>query len=211
MVRLPSSTASLARTDGANSNNFEASDQCSNTLFSQWSRSGKSLFDLDVWFILPAAMTLRASRLLLTIAAFAVCGLFAASDVIAQKLPKATGKEPAAENRSDTARRERRKRHQAAPPAASKTPDSAESKNFLDLGDRFSEQKKWKAAEAAYKEAVKVSPGNVDALLELGFLYIDKNRLDEAQQTYSKLRSLNASYAGELLAEINRLKNAIAH
>jgi tetratricopeptide (TPR) repeat protein len=166
------------------------------------------LFGPAVWFILPAAMTLRASRLLLAIAAFSVWGLLATSDVVAQKLPKGTGKET--ENRSDTARRERRKRHQATPPA-SKTPDSAESKNFLDLGDRFAEQKKWKAAEAAYKEAVKVSPGNVDALLELGFLYIDKNRMDEAQQTYSKLRSLNASYASELLAEINRLKNSLAH
>ena len=86
-----------------------------------------------------------------------------------------------------------------------------ESDNFLDLAERFSEQKKWKAAEAAYKEAVTVWPGNVDALLELGFLYVDRNRIDEAQQTYNKLRSLNASYASNLLAEINRLKFALAH
>lgn len=166
------------------------------------------MFDVAVWFILRAAMTLRASQLLLTVAAFFICGVSVTSDVVAQRLPKATGREP--ENRADKGRRERRKRHQATP-LASKTPDSSESKNFLDLGDRFAEQKKWKAAEAAYKEAVRVSPGNVDALLELGFLYIDKNRLEEAQQTYSKLRSLNASYASELLAEINRLKATLAH
>ena len=82
-----------------------------------------------------------------------------------------------------------------------------ESNNFLDLGDRFREQKKLKAAEAAYKEAIEVWPGNVDALVELGFLYVDRNKMDEAQKTYSRLRSLNASYASELLAEINRRKH----
>ncbi len=92
-----------------------------------------------------------------------------------------------------------------------RTPASVESDKFLDLGDSFREQKKWKAAEAAYKEAVNVWSGNADALLELGFLYLDRNKIDEAQQTYGKLRSVNASYASDLLAEINRLKNAIAH
>ena len=96
-------------------------------------------------------------------------------------------------------------------PAASSNPASVESDNFLDLGDLFQRQKKWKAAEAAYKEAVKVWPANVDARLELGFLYVARNRMDEAQQTYSELRSLNASYASNLLAEINRHKATLAH
>ncbi|HVI72651.1 MAG TPA: tetratricopeptide repeat protein, partial [Pyrinomonadaceae bacterium] len=86
-----------------------------------------------------------------------------------------------------------------------------ESNNFLDLGESFRGQKKWKAAEAAYKEAVKVWPGNVDARLELGLLYVDRTKMDEAQQTYSELRSLNASYASTLLAEINRRKATLAH
>jgi len=47
--------------------------------------------------------------------------------------------------------------------------------------------------------------------LELGFLYLDRNRLDDAQQTQNKLRSINASFASELLAEINRYKNTLAH
>ena len=68
-----------------------------------------------------------------------------------------------------------------------------------------------KAAEAAYKEAVKVWPANIDALFELGLLYLYRNRLDEAQQTYSELRSLNAAYASNLLAEINRHKSTLAH
>lgn len=70
---------------------------------------------------------------------------------------------------------------------------------------------KWNAAEAAYKEAVTVWAGNADALLELGYLYLDKNKIDEAQQTLGKLRSVNASYASDLAAEITRRKNAIAH
>jgi tetratricopeptide (TPR) repeat protein len=145
---------------------------------------------------------------MLTLAAFFVCGLAGTPDAVSQRLPKATGRQP--ENKSAPARRERRKRHQSTQPE-SETPASIESNNFLDLGDRFREKEKWKAAEAAYKEAVKVWPGNVDALVELGFLYIDRNRMDEAQQTYSKLRPLSPSYASELLAEINRHKAKLTH
>jgi len=172
---------------------------------------GPILLDVTVWFILRAVMTLRfnlrASQLLLTVAALLVCGLAGIPDVVAQRLPKATGREP--ENKSGSARREPRKRH---PPtqANSRTPAAVESNNFLDLGDGFRKQEKWKAAEAAYKEAVNVWPGNVDALVELGFLYVDRNRMEEAQQTYRKLRSLNASYASDLLAEIDRRKTTLA-
>jgi tetratricopeptide (TPR) repeat protein len=172
----------------------------------------RSLLDVTVCFILRAAMTLhfklRASQLLLSVAVFLVCGLAGAPEALAQRLPKATGREP--ENKPASPRRESRHKYQPAP-AASRSPASVESNNFFDLGERFREQEKWKAAEAAYKEAVAVWPGNTDALTELGFLYLDRNRLDEAQQIYVKLRSLNASYASELLAEINRRKATLAH
>ena len=145
----------------------------------------------------------RALQLLLFFAAFSVC----ADGVLAQRLPKATGREP--ENK--TAATPHRPKPRSRPPVSSKNPASAESYNFLDLGDTFRGQKKLNAAEAAYKEAVNVWPGNADALLELGFLYLDRNKIDEAQQTHGKLRSVNALYASDLLAEINRRKNAIAH
>jgi len=145
---------------------------------------------------------------LLLVVALLVCGLAGTPEALAQRLPKATGKEP--ENKPAPSRREGRHKRQTAP-ASSRNPVSVESDNFFDLGDHFREQKKWKAAEAAYKEAVKVWPANVDARLELGFLYLDKNRINEAQQTYNELRSLNASYASNLLAEINRHKAALAH
>lgn len=151
---------------------------------------------------------IRTSLILLLVVAFLVCGLADTPGALAQRLPKATGREP--ENKPATSRREGRHKRQTTL-ASSKNPASIESDNFLNLGDDFRGQKKWKAAEAAYKEAVKVWPANVDVRLELGFLYLDRNRMDEAQQTYSELRSLNASYASNLLAEINRRKAALAH
>lgn len=147
------------------------------------------------------------SQISLLAVAFLVCWLAGTLVALAQKTPKATGREP--ENKPAFRRESRPKR--PTPPAASKSGSAVESGNFLDLGDSFRAQKKWKAAEAAYKEAVKVWPGNVEALLELGYLYLDRNRLDEAQQTYNELRSVNASYASNLLAEINRYKAKLAH
>jgi hypothetical protein len=159
------------------------------------------LFEISVWFILRAAMT---SRLLLLL----VCGLLGTTVVVAQRLPKNTVREP---DKPTSAPREHRRRPRPIAPASSRSPASVESDNFLKLGDTFREQKKWNAAEAAYKEAVNVWSGAADALLELGFLYLDRNRLDDAQQTQNKLRSVNASYASDLLAEINRYKNTLAH
>ena len=167
------------------------------------------MFDVTVWFILRAAMTLRFNLRplpLLAVLAIFVCGAAVTSKSLGQRLPKATGREP--ENKA--ASRRRPKPRQPAP-ATSKSPASLESGNFLDLGNRFREQKKWKAAEAAYKEAVSVWPGNADALLKLGFLYLDRNRISDAEQTCGKLRSVNASYASDLLAEINSRKATLAH
>lgn len=167
------------------------------------------LFDVTVWFILPGAMILPVPfRTLVLLFVVALCGLAGTTEAHGQRLPKATGREP--ESKPASPRREIRHKRQTAP-AASRTPAAVESDKFLDLGIEFSKQKKWKAAEAAYKEAVNVWSGNSDALVELGFLYLDRNRIEEAQQTYNKLRLLNASYAADLLAEINRHKTTLAH
>lgn len=158
-------------------------------------------------------MTLRfrASKLLLTIATLFVCGLALVPNTLAQALPKKTARVPETNPASSSARREHRRQVRAAIPVTVKTPASVESNNFIHLADNFTEQKKWKAAEAAYKEAINVWPGNVDALLQLGYLYIDRNKLDDARQTYNKLRPLSASAAADLLAEINILKTTLAH
>ncbi|HJT65854.1 MAG TPA: tetratricopeptide repeat protein, partial [Pyrinomonadaceae bacterium] len=92
-----------------------------------------------------------------------------------------------------------------------KAPQSVESDKFIDLGDDFRRKQNWNAAEAAYKEAIKLSPGNADAVVELGFLYVDRDKMDEAQRTYAQLRSLSPSYANDLLAEINKRRNQRVH
>ena len=130
------------------------------------------------------------------------CTLAAFTNGSAQIARKATDK-PASK---PTARA--RERHRVRTPVTSTTPVTTESYRFLDLGDDFRQNGKWNAAEAAYKESINVWPGNADALLGLGFLYVDRNRLPEAQSVYSKLRGVNSSVAAELLADINRYKAA---
>ena len=152
---------------------------------------------------------LRGLALLLSVVVFLVCGLAGTTVALAQKLPKATGREP--ENKAGSVRQDNRRKARQTAPATSRSPASVESDKFLVLGNRFREQKKWKAAEAAYKEAVNVWPANVDALLELGFLYLDRNKIDEAQQIHGKLRSVNASDASNLLSEINKHKARLVH
>jgi tetratricopeptide (TPR) repeat protein len=149
-------------------------------------------------------LEVRITQILLLAVAFLICGTAGMVEAVGQKLPRATERER--ENKPAPSRPGNRPNPQPGP-AAPKNSVSVESGNFLALGNDFRKQKKWKAAEAAYKEAVKVWPANVDALLELGLLYLDRNRIDEAQQTHAELRSRNATYASTLLAEINKRKH----
>lgn len=152
-------------------------------------------------------MTLQTSRLLLTIAIFFVCGLAVAKDAVAQAIPKETERE----KKSASVRRERRQQVRKTGPTTAKTNNSEQSDHFLDLGDGFKEQQKWKAAEAAYKEAVNVWPGNAEAMQELGYLYLTVGKIADAQQTYSRLKSINGPYASELLVDIGISKAARDH
>ena len=130
------------------------------------------------------------------------CTLVAFTNGSAQIARKATDKPTS----KPTARA--RERHRVRNPVTANLPTTTESDRFLDLGDSFRQDGKWNAAEAAYKESIAVWSGNAEALLVLGFLYIDRNRLPEAQSVYSKLRGVNSSVAAELLADINRYKTA---
>jgi tetratricopeptide (TPR) repeat protein len=132
------------------------------------------------------------------------CTLFAFTSGSAQIARKATDKR--AESKPSKTNPWRHERHRVRPPVTS--PATIESDRFLDLGNSFRKDGKWNAAEAAYEESLKVWPGNAEALLELGFLYLDRNRLPEAQRVHSKLRGVNSSVAAELLADINRYRAA---
>ena len=123
----------------------------------------------------------------------------------AQVVRKATDKPAESRSSKSTPRRER---NRVRTPDTSKIPTVTESDRFMDLGESFRKEGKWNAAEAAYKEAINVWSGNAEALRDLGFLYIDRNRLPEAQAVYTKLRSVNSAVAAELLADIQRYKAA---
>ena len=151
--------------------------------------------------------TRRISHLLLIAAIFFTCAV--APDAIAQKLRKKSTRPT--ENKEASVRQQRRKARRAAAPVASRTDASDESDKFLDLGDRFRAKENWNAAEAAYKEAVKVWSGNAEAMAELGYLYIERGKWSDAQQAYTKLRAINGSDAAELLAEINRRQAQLKH
>jgi tetratricopeptide (TPR) repeat protein len=128
-----------------------------------------------------------------------LCTLAAFSNDFAQKVKKAPVK-PVEQPKSI---QRPRKRPQPRPTVISTTPASTESSNFFDLGERFRKERKWNAAEAAYKEAVKVWRGNAQAWLELGYLYVDRNKIPEAQGVYRDLRAVDSAFAAELLADIN--------
>ena len=134
------------------------------------------------------------------------CTLAAFTNGSAQVVRKPTDKP--AESKASKSTPRPRERYRVRTADTSKIPTVTESDRFLDLGDRFRKEGKWNAAEAAYKESINVWSDNAEALRELGFLYIDRNRLPEAQAVYSKLRSVNSSVAAELLADIGRYKAA---
>jgi tetratricopeptide (TPR) repeat protein len=139
-----------------------------------------------------------ASRIIAQCFLVVLCTLAAFSVASAQKVRKPVVT-PVVPNTTSRPRVRPRPR----PIVVSETPASTESQNFFDLGERFRKERKWSAAEAAYKEAVKAWRGNAQAWLELGYLYVDRNKLSEAQGVYRDLRAVDSSYAAELLLDIN--------
>ena len=145
----------------------------------------------------------RAFRIVLTLVFCGFCALTATSEAHGQLAPIATRpKQPESKPNPNRAR----VRPRQTLPNTSRTASSIESDNFLILGDGFREKEKWNAAEAAYKEAVKVWSGNGEALLELGYLYIDR-KPQELLEILSRLRSVNSGFASQLQAEIAKNKH----
>jgi tetratricopeptide (TPR) repeat protein len=147
----------------------------------------------------------RRTRLAVMVGFLLLCTAATALNAVAQRVPTDTNKPLTSTPKPNRPRHPRTPRTNVSTRNVA-SPTVVESDNFLNLGDSFREKEKWNATEAAYKEAVKLWPGNADALLELGYLHVDRNKLQEAQVVYSKLRGVNSSYAAELLAEINKRK-----
>ncbi|HEY6802057.1 MAG TPA: tetratricopeptide repeat protein [Pyrinomonadaceae bacterium] len=145
------------------------------------------------------------ARFLLMIAGTVMCLLLGSAVGKAQVAPRAEGTRQQGE-KQPVKPVFRKRVHTARVPSTSGSA-SEESDHFLDLGDQFAEKSKWNAAEAAYKEAVRIWSGNVDALLALGYLYVDKGTLSEAYSIYNRLRAMNSAAAGDLITEINRRKS----
>jgi hypothetical protein len=157
----------------------------------------------------------KARRVLLLLA-FVVCyALSAAPEVAGQPTPSDTGRAGTKSPPRTPVRRPRPPRRDLS--TVAKTPASVESYQFVDLGERFREKELWNAAEAAYKEAVNVWSGNGEALLLLGYLYLDERdltaakKLENARAAHNKLRSVDSSMAALLLADINRFQAQVAH
>jgi tetratricopeptide (TPR) repeat protein len=85
------------------------------------------------------------------------------------------------------------------------TPTTSGSDDFVELGDQFYQKGKFNAAEAAYKEALKLWSGNADAVAGLGYLYVSKGMRLEAQSQLSRLRQLDSAMASELAPEVGKL------
>ncbi len=81
-------------------------------------------------------------------------------------------------------------------------PKSEDADKFVSLGDTFLEKNKWKAAEAAYREAIKIVPGDGDAWAGLGQLYVGMSNFGAAYRVRDRLRSLDPGLAEWLNGEI---------
>lgn len=134
----------------------------------------------------------------ITFAMLVFCVLAASLNVLGQVAPRSRATpEPRAaapRNSSPSPRKHLARRPRAVTPGVSRGNVSEQSDNFVDLGDKFAEKSKWRAAEAAYKEAITISPGNADAHAGLGTLYNDQGRHGEAFAPFNKARQSDPSH-----------------
>lgn len=139
---------------------------------------------------------LRGKRLPVTITMLFLCVLTASLNVSGQVAPSAT--DIATTPKPVNTRRHSPKRTSRGPRPStgiSRGAVSEQSDRFVDLGDQFAGNSKWHAAEAAYREATNLSPGNADAYAGLGTLYNDQGRHGEAFHPLNKARALDPSNA----------------
>jgi tetratricopeptide (TPR) repeat protein len=66
---------------------------------------------------------------------------------------------------------------------------------YFNQGLKLSKQGLWKEAVAAYKESLRLDPGNAQTYLNLGFVYYELGYDREAQDAFKTASQLQASCA----------------
>jgi tetratricopeptide (TPR) repeat protein len=67
-----------------------------------------------------------------------------------------------------------------------------EGDDYFRQGLMLSRQGRWKEAIAAYKESLRLNPGNAQTYLNLGFVYYELGYDREAQEAFDKASKLQA-------------------
>ena len=67
-----------------------------------------------------------------------------------------------------------------------------EGDDYFRQGLTLSKQGRWKEALAAYKESLRLNPGNAQTYLNLGFVYYELGYDREAQEAFDKASKLQA-------------------
>jgi tetratricopeptide (TPR) repeat protein len=145
---------------------------------------------------MPVPQPVSGKRLPVTITMLFLCVLTASLTVLGQVAPSAT--DNAITPKPGSTPRHSPKRPSRGPRPStgiSRSAVSEQSDRFVDLGDQFAGNSKWHAAEAAYREAINLSPGNADAWAGLGTLFNDQGRHGEAFTPLNKARGLDPSNA----------------
>ena len=79
--------------------------------------------------------------------------------------------------------------------AARQAASAAKAQQYRDAGNRLAGEYRYADAEAAYREAIRLDPGNADAHNDLGYLYAIVNRRSEAEAAYREAIRLNPAHA----------------
>jgi tetratricopeptide (TPR) repeat protein len=76
--------------------------------------------------------------------------------------------------------------------ASAMDPSFQEGDEYFRQGLTLSRQGRWKEAIAAYKESLRLNPGNAQTYLNLGFVYYELGYDREAQGAFDKASKLQA-------------------
>ena len=79
--------------------------------------------------------------------------------------------------------------------AARQAASAAKAQQYRDAGNRLFSEYRYADAEAAYREAIRLDPGNADAHNDLGYLFAIVNRRPEAEAAYREAICLNPAHA----------------